>query len=173
MSVFYIARAAPASADWREAIRLGIEVVDDGVLWRESFATGAFIASERPAKVMLSHAPDKVVGQVCSRVVAVNGWHYVTLHDRPLEELVTCRARPDPVGTPISIGARSLAYDKLLAEEHVKRHTVAVLDELSIVGPNEHPAYPGAQITQNPPIIGETDNGARRALRSRQSRAQR
>ena len=96
---------------------------------------------------MLSHAPDKVVGHVCNRI-AHKGWHHVTFQLDHSKNL-SCVARDLlKVGTPVSIGCRSLAHDKSLAERKVKRHTVAKLDELSILGPGEHPAYAGAQVTE-------------------------
>ena len=51
------------------------------------------------------------------------------------------------VGAPVSIGFHSLEHDRLLAEDGVKRHTRARLDELSILAPDEIPAYRGAKIT--------------------------
>jgi hypothetical protein len=51
-------------------------------------------------------------------------------------------------GTPVSIGARSLRHDKLLAQDNILRHTLARLDELSILAPNELPYYPDARVTR-------------------------
>jgi phage head maturation protease len=51
------------------------------------------------------------------------------------------------VGVPVSIGARLIRTDAMELI-HVRRHTLAHLDEVSILAPNEHPAYPGARISQ-------------------------
>ena len=148
MSIYqrlYSARIAPASADWREAIRNGVEVIDGGRCWRESFAHNAFIASDKPTPVVLSHFDDKVVGYVAVRI-AHGGWHIADFtldHSRVLSSIALDRLR---VGAPVSIGFRSLHHDELLAEDGIKRHTAARLDELSILGPNEIPAFRGAKI---------------------------
>lgn len=142
----YIARIAPCSEDWREAIRLGEEVVDGGELWTESFAPDAFLASEEPAPVVLDHADHKVVGHITQRTTH-GGWHIAAFtldHARNLSAVALDLLR---IGAPVSIGFRALRHDKLLAEEMVKRHTIARLLELTILGPNETPAFRGAQIT--------------------------
>jgi hypothetical protein len=50
-------------------------------------------------------------------------------------------------GSPVSVGYRSLRHDKSLAEIGVKWHTLAILDELSLLRHGERPAYPGAEVT--------------------------
>lgn len=77
MSIYdriYSARIAPASDTWREAIYLGAEVVDGGRRWTESFAHDAFLRSDEPTPVVLSHEDHRVVGHVVVRI-AHNGWH--------------------------------------------------------------------------------------------------
>jgi hypothetical protein len=142
---YYRARFAPSSSDWRAAIYNGVEVVDDG-LWKESFADGAFLTPAKPVPVVLGHNEAKVVGEVVARTTD-GGWHIADFtldHSRALSAVALDLLR---IGTPVSIGARSLRHDKLLAEDGVKRHTIATLDEISILGPGETPAYRGAQIT--------------------------
>jgi hypothetical protein len=133
--------------DWRDAIRNGLDIVDRGELWRESFAPDAWITTADPAPVVLSHFDERVVGHVSSRVVS-GGWHvaaFVLDHSRGLAGVALDRLR---VGAPVSIGFRRLRHDRSLAEQGVKRHTLARLDELSILAADEKPAFPGARITQ-------------------------
>jgi hypothetical protein len=144
----YIARVAPASTDWREAIRNGVQVIDDGRTWLETFADDAFLPDTDRVPVLLGHhRTDKPVGWIASRTVH-NGWHVAAFtldHSRSLSAVALDRLR---VGAPVSIGAESLRRDKQLIEDGVMRHTLARFDELTIVAPNEQPAYRGAQITQ-------------------------
>lgn len=142
----YTARIAPCSEDWREAIYNGVEVVDDGKLMRESWAPGAFIASEKPVPVVLSHDESKPVGHIVNRI-AHGGWHIVDFVLDPSHTLACIAADRLKHGTPVSIGARSLGHDKLLAQDNVLRHTLAKLDELSILAANERPYYPDAKVT--------------------------
>ena len=149
MSTFYIARVAPASEDWREAITQGVEVLDRGHVWKESFAPDAFIKTEQPAPVLLDHEDRKVVGRVVSPLTAHGGWHYLTFELDRSQNLSCVALDRIEAGTPVSIGFHPISHDKLLAESGItKRHTVARLDELSILAPNDHPSYPGAKVTQ-------------------------
>jgi hypothetical protein len=143
----YCARVAPCSDDWREAIYNGVEVVDGGKLMRESWAPNAFIASGKPAPVVLSHDESKPVGHIVNRIVH-NGWHIVDFVLDPKHNLACIAADRLRHGWPVSIGARSLRHDKLLAQDGILRHTIARLDELSILAPNELPYYPEAKVTQ-------------------------
>ena len=150
MSVYnrlYIAQIAPCSRSWKEAIYRGVDVPDRGRVWTESFSEDAFIATGKPVPVVLSHEEDKPVGKVETHVVH-NAWHVVSFtvdHSRTLSSIALDRLR---IGAPVSIGFRSLAHDELLAQEGVKRHTVARLDELSVLRADEIPGYKGAKITQ-------------------------
>lgn len=142
----YTCRLAPCSETWREAIYNGVEVVDDGKVMRESWAPDAFIASDKPVPVILSHDESKPVGHLVNRIVH-NGWHIGEFVLDASHTLACIAADRLEHGTPVSIGARSLAHDKLLAQGNVLRHTLARLDELSILAPNELPYYPDARVT--------------------------
>ena len=76
---------------------------------------------------------------------------------RDLRRLMPVPATPAPrrrallnVGIPVSIGAKSLETDESLADlgfaTPVKRHTSAVLEEVSILSPGVVPAYRGAKV---------------------------
>jgi hypothetical protein len=145
VSFLYTARIAPCANDWREALRDGLEVVDGGV-WRESFAPTAFLKTDKPVPVVLSHDEGRQVGHVTQRITHA-GWHlavFVIDHSRTLS---SDRLK---VGTPVSIGFTRLSHDQLplLRDARVMRHTTAVLNELSILKANEVPAFVGAMITQ-------------------------
>lgn len=149
MSVYdrvYICRLAPCSETWRDAIYHGVDVIHRGKRWTESFSPDAFITTETPVPVVLSHADEKIVGHVTSRTTH-GGWHIAAFkldHDRNLSAVAADRLR---VGVPVSIGFRTLRHDPILAETSVLRHTVARLDELSVLAADEVPALPGARIT--------------------------
>jgi hypothetical protein len=49
------ARIAPHSETDALAVRHACDVADDGHVWRESYAPGAFIAAPTPAPVVLRH----------------------------------------------------------------------------------------------------------------------
>lgn len=148
MSIYtrtYIARIAPCATTWREAMRHGASVVDNRKRWTESFAPNAFIATDKPAPVILSHHDGKPVGQV-SGCWTDNGWHVASFdldHSRSLSAVALDRL---DVGVPVSIGFRGLRHDTKLAGDGVMWHTLARLDELSILYPDERPAYPGAKV---------------------------
>jgi phage head maturation protease len=149
MSVYdrtYSAQIAPCSADWREAIHNGIDVVDDGRRWTESIAENAFLPTTKPVPVLLSHDEAKPVGEVIVRI-AHKGWFHVDFKLNA-SKLHSCIAADRlKVGTPVSIGFRTLGHDKSLAEKGVMRHTLVRFDELSILRADEIPAYRGAKIT--------------------------
>ena len=84
--------------------------------------------------------------------------------DKPLWDVARDLLR---VGTPVSIGAKSLLRDESLADlglaTPVRRHTTAVLQEVSILSPGVMPGYKGAK------IIRITERGtARDRMRERQ-----
>jgi phage head maturation protease len=150
MSVYdrtYSAQIAPCSADWREAIRNGIDVVDEGRRWTESIAENAFLPTTKPVPVLLSHDESRPVGEVIVRI-AHKGWFHVDFK-LDASKLHSCVAADRlKVGTPVSIGFRTLKHDEQLAKNGVMRHTLARFDELSILGPGDMPGYPGAKITR-------------------------
>jgi hypothetical protein len=98
-----------------------------------------------------------------SGVAERDGWHEATFvlnTDKPLWDVARDLLR---VGTPVSIGAKSLFRDESLADlglaTPVRRHTTAVLQEVSILSPGgdgrEEITYPNG----GPPLarrnIGE------------------
>jgi Caudovirus prohead serine protease len=142
----YSARIAPCSTTWREAIYNGAVVVHHGRRWTESFAPDAFIATEQPVPIVLSHDEGRPVGRVTVRI-AHRGWHIADFqldHSLLRSAIALDLLR---VGAPVSIGFHPLAHDELLAEDNIKWHTLCRLDEISILTPNETPAFKGAQIT--------------------------
>jgi hypothetical protein len=150
MSVYdrtYSAQIAPCSADWREAIRNGIDVVDDGRRWTESIAENAFLPTTKPVPVLLSHDESKPAGEVLVRI-AHKGWFHVDFKLDASKLLACVAADRLRVGAPVSIGFRTLKHDEQLAKSGVMRHTLARFDELSILGPGEIGAYRGAKITR-------------------------
>lgn len=85
-----------------------------------------------------------------SGVAERDGWHEATFvlnTDKPLWDVARDLLR---VGTPVSIGAKSLLRDESLADlglaTPVRRHTTAVLQEVSILSPGVMPGYKGAKI---------------------------
>jgi hypothetical protein len=141
----YEARIAPCAETWREAIRLGVEVVDEGRLVRESFAPKAF-GKLNGAPVVLDHDESKPVGRILNGI-SHRGWLVVDFlidHSKPLSAIALDRLK---VGAPVSIGAHSHECDKLLEQDGIVWHTRATLDELSILQPGGLPAYRGAAIT--------------------------
>jgi hypothetical protein len=119
MSVYdriYSAQIAPCSADWREAIRNGIDVVDDDRRWTESIAENAFLPTTRPVPVVLSHDESRPVGEVVVRI-AHRGWFHVDFRLDASKLLACVAADRLKVGTPVSIGFRTLGHDKSLAEK--------------------------------------------------------
>lgn len=102
-----------------------------------------------------------------SGVAERDGWHEATFvlnTDKPLWDVARDLLR---VGTPVSIGAKSLLRDESLADlglaTPVRRHTTAVLQEVSILSPGVMPGYKGAK------IIRITERGtARDRMRERQ-----
>ena len=148
MSIFdrlYSARIAPSTPNWREALHNGAVVTDNGRLWRESFAPDAFLPSDKPIPVVLSHEDHRVVGHIGVRV-AHRGWHicdFMLDHSIARSAIALDMLK---VGTAVSIGFSPLAHDESLAGQGVKWHTRCRLDELSILRPDETPGYRGAKI---------------------------
>lgn len=142
----YSARIAPCARTFREAIRNGVTVVQEGRSWQESFAADAFLP-RRVVPVILAHdREEEIVGHVIARV-AHGGWHVCDFsldHSKTLSAIAMDRLR---VGCPVSIGATSIRRDKLLAEDSIWWHTIARFDHLAVLAPGQVPAYPGAQIT--------------------------
>jgi hypothetical protein len=86
------------------------------------------------------------VGQI-TITIAHKGWFHADFmldHSKLLSCVAADRLK---VGTPVSIGFHSLSRDKSLAESGYQWHTLAQLDELSILAPGEKPAFPGATVT--------------------------
>lgn len=88
-----------------------------------------------------------------SGVAERDGWHEATFvlnTDKPLWDVARDLLR---VGTPVSIGAKSLLRDESLADlglaTPVRRHTTAVLQEVSILSPGVMPGYKGASGSRN------------------------
>lgn len=109
----------------------------------------------------------EVPGGLHLGVAERDGWHEATFvlnTDKPLWDVDRDLLR---VGTPVSIGAKSLLRDESLADlglaTPVRRHTTAVLEEVSILSPGVMPGYKGAK------IIRITERGtARDRMRERQ-----
>ncbi len=88
-----------------------------------------------------------------SGVAERDGWHEATFvlnTDKPLWDVARDLLR---VGTPVSIGSKSLLRDESLADlglaTPVRRHTTAVLQEVSILSPGVMPGYKGAKIIRS------------------------
>jgi hypothetical protein len=142
----YVARMAPASTTDIEAIRNGVEVLDNhGEVVRESFRPDAWLTTTSPVPVYLSHDEDKgPVGWLTARVVS-GGWHvgsFTLDHSRNLSAVAFDRLKR---GAPVSIGFSEIATNPDLIDG-IKQHTVARLNELSILAPDEVPWYQGAKI---------------------------
>lgn len=131
------ARIAPASASLAEAIRHVLDV-DRGKL-QESFAHDAF-RSYTDVPIVLSHRESFVVGRTIVGTVS-GGWHHL---DFTLDERYWDLAR---VGTAISISFIPAPYHVETPFGRVRRYTRAKLTEMSLLGPGELPAYPGACVT--------------------------
>ena len=151
MSIFnrvYTAKIAPCSRDWREALTSGVEVIERGRRVTESFGERAFIATDKPTPVVLSHEDRLVVGHVTMRFVH-RGWHFADFmlnHSKSMSAVALDRLRH---GTPVSIGFTPMRRDPRLDHDDsfFTRHTVARLDEISILRADELPAFSGAKIT--------------------------
>ena len=103
----------------------------------------------KPCPVLIDHDERFPVGFV-SGVAERDGWNEATFvlnMDKPLSDVACDLLR---VGTPVSIGAKSLRRDESLADLGlaipVKRHTIAVLEEVSILSPGVVPAFKGAKV---------------------------
>ena len=146
----YTARIAPTSQTAIDAIHAGAAIVDErGERVTESFASGALIWPTKPVPVLIDHDERFPVGFV-TNFAERDGWHEATLvlnMDKPLADVAQEILR---VGTPISLGAKSLLRDESLADLGlaipVKRHLAAVLEEVSILSPGVVPAYRGAKV---------------------------
>ena len=104
-----------------------------------------------------------------SDVAERDGWHEATFvlnMDKPLADVARELLR---VGTPVSLGAKSVRRDESLADLGlaipVKRHTIAFLEEVSILSPGFVPGFKGAK------VIRITERGtALDRMRERQER---
>ena len=150
MSVYdrlYSARIAPCTANAGEAIRNGIDVIDQGRRWTESIREGALIKpTHKTIPVLLSHDESRAVGKI-HQLISHNGWwiaDFTLDHSQTMSCVALDLLR---VGAPVSVGYRSLRHDPSLAKVGVMQHTVALLQELSILRHGDRPAYPGAEVT--------------------------
>jgi hypothetical protein len=135
----------------------------------ESIASGCLTWPLKYVPVLLGHDEKRRVGFVTD-VRERDGWHEATFvldMDKPLARVALGLLH---VGAPVSIGARSLATDTALANlgtaTPIKRHLVAVLEEVSIVEPGYSPQYRGAKVTK----IVERESVLQRHHRERQER---
>ena len=146
----YVARIAPVSLTSTDAIHAGQILIDEsGQRVNESFAAGGLIWPTKPCPVLIDHDEKFPVGFV-SDFAERDGWNEATFvlnMDKPLADVAQEILR---VGTPVSLGAKSLRRDESLADlglaTPVKRHTIAFLQEVSILSPESRPAFKGAQV---------------------------
>ncbi len=163
----YVARIAPVSSTAMDAIHDGATILDDrGKRVTESFASGGLIWPTKACPVLIDHEDRFPVGFI-SGVAERDGWIEATFvidMDKPLADVALDLLR---VGTPTSLGARSVLRDESLADlglaTPVTRHTTAILEEISILSPGVEPAYKGAK------VIRITERGtARDRMRERE-----
>ena len=148
----YTARIAPSSPTAVDAIHAGVVIIDErGQRVTESIASGGLIWPTKPIPVLIDHEERFPVGFI-SDVAERDGWHEATFVldlDKPLADVAQELLR---IGTPVSIGAKSLLKDTSLADlglaTPVTRHTTAVLQEVSILSPGVTPAYAAAKVTR-------------------------
>jgi hypothetical protein len=147
----YTARIAPSSSTASDAIHAaGATILDErGERVMESIASAGMIWPNTACPVLIDHEERFPVGFI-SDVAERDGWHEATFvlnMDKPLSDVALELLR---VGTPVSIGAKSLLRDESLADlglaTAVKRHLAAVLEEVSILSPGVRPAYRGAKV---------------------------
>jgi phage head maturation protease len=142
----YTAKIAACTANDREAIRNGIDVNDEGQRWKESIREGSLITpAHKTLPVLLSHDNKKPVGEI-QRVFSEDGWWWADFTLDPSKTFSCVAADNLRVGSPVSVGYRTLRHDESLAKAGVKWHTSAILDEVSVLNHGEHPAYSGAEI---------------------------
>lgn len=75
------------------------------------------------------------------------GWWHLEFELKPSLTMSCVAADNLRVGSPVSVGYRTLRHDESLTDIGVKWHTVAILNKLSILRHGEKPAYPGAEVT--------------------------
>ena len=167
----YTARIAPASSTATDAVYDGVAILDErGERFTESIAAGGLIWPTKAVPILIDHDERHPVGFV-SGVAERDGWHEATFvlnMDKPLADVACELLR---VGTPVSIGAKSIRRDESLADlglaTQVRRHTIVFLEEVSILSPGVVPAYRGAK------VIRITERGtALSRMRERQEREQ-
>jgi|tagenome__1003787_1003787.scaffolds.fasta_scaffold20900887_1 hypothetical protein len=136
------ARIAPCSETPFLAVRHALEIVDpdDCQVWRESFASGAFLAAPKPVPVVLSH--DGLTIGTVSIVVPFREWHVADMLIEAEDDQLD-RVRP---GTAVSIDARSVKRTDD-ADLRIRRHSLIRLDAVAILGAGEVPYYEHAKIT--------------------------
>lgn len=132
-------RFAPAAANFTDLFDRGVKVVDKYGKARESFTEDAFAHQRRAVPVVFSHLEDMVVGEVLVRTVS-QGWHIADLR---LEERYEGSVR---VGTPVSPCFVPIRVET--PWEGIRLHRRALLREISLLGPGERAAYPGAMVTR-------------------------
>jgi hypothetical protein len=146
----YVARIAPVSLTTADAVHSGATVLDErGERVTESFASGGLIWPTKTCPVLIDHDERFPVGFV-SDVAERDGWHEATFvlnMDKPLADVACELLR---VGTPVSLAAKSVRRDESLAglglAIPVKRHTIAFLEEVSILSPRVTPGFKGAKV---------------------------
>jgi hypothetical protein len=163
------ARFAPCAETDALMVRHGIETRYGKELYRESFAADCWAAKAEPATIRLGHD-----GADVGRVIAITPhreWHHasfvVDTEDNALLELAREQI---VVGAKVSLDCRSLKPHKD-DDLRLVRHTLAWLNHIAIVQPDEVAGHPGAIVTTvwqskpKPFMEGEVITGGERIVR--------
>jgi hypothetical protein len=134
-------RFAPYAETPRLRVRNGIQVAEVDSIWTESFGPNCWLAGGQNAEIQFGHDAAKI-GEVIA-VAAHGKWYELDAVVETNDPEVLDRLK---VGTPVSLGARTLDRDDD-HDIHTRHHKLAQLQHIAIARPGERAKYPGAQIT--------------------------
>jgi hypothetical protein len=154
-------RFAPSSENELLAVGHALPIVDhdDGETWHESFATNAWLAGGRGARITHGH-DGPTVGHVVV-AVARGLWHIADAVIESDDPLILRHVR---TGRPVSLDARSIKRDDNELT-HVRRHRLAQLQAIAIVNDGEVPVYADAGITSVRELAACTATNGRPSVR--------